>query len=456
MYKSKENIKNGTNLLEERENKENYNRRGSNDSDSSIYYDVEEDIIPEETVRARSIEAEGVLKLNNKTLSICESDNQTNSGINSEPNENLPKLHDEEKESTCSTEVSTDEQVQSSLYQPRPLDVPKESSASLQRPDQSDLSSKFLNSETQLANCANLTRELFMYNVVFPQFNLFGIEKYYPILENVVRPLDYQEGSSQKYKMWRRVDPMDMTHMILVLSSCGKWHGSVMAFREQRPKMFEEFSKKLYNIMQKYLTNDEVMKTITKNYEKVIYMLSGIGRKDLAEKYKKKAGVLGDILLGNNIKHPVIALHADFWVDSIMFKEQGCNSSKPEMFFSNFQLPMIDSPMRDLSYIIYCYGDQNLFEDFDFLMHAYYASLSESMLKLGNNPDQIFPYETMKREWKRYGMFGALMMLLEVVDETEDDFWESRGTDQDDKKNIHKLYNKRIADIFIHYGENFL
>lgn len=121
------------------------------------------------------------------------------------------------------------------------------------------------------------------------------------------------------------------------------------------------------------------------------------------------------------------------------------------MYFSNFQLSMVDSPMRDLSYIIYSYSNENTLRNFDFILQVYYKYLFNAMLRLGTDPNQHFPFETLMKEWKKYGMFGVVMNLFEMFD--EDDF------SSEDETLDHELLQqqtRRVVNNFIHFGNKFL
>ncbi|KAL3278938.1 hypothetical protein HHI36_016456 [Cryptolaemus montrouzieri] len=311
-------------------------------------------------------------------------------------------------------------------------------------------------------------RQIYMYTIVFPAIKNFGMEKsYHYILDNIVRPYHFHNGNliwdevaAYDFKCWNKFEVMDLPRLVSLLKSLGRWHGSVMAFRHRKPKEFEFLCEKLYNTLSIFFSSKDILKTIAKYFGRVLGMLKKVKRFDLVQKYEKKFGTLGNILVESVVRHPVISFHADCWVNNIVFNTECLNSSiKEKMYFNSFHLSMTDSPIRDISYLIYCYIDKNSLDDFDFLLHAYHSELTTTIAKLGDDPDEIFPFKEFKREWRKYGMFGLVMMLFEVFDESEVYTYNDEKKKDDVEVNDDEVlwrYNERVIKCFIQFGENFL
>lgn len=68
-------------------------------------------------------------------------------------------------------------------------------------------------------------------------------------------------------------------------------------------------------------------------------------------------------------------------------------------------------------YYLFSSTDKSLRDqEYDNLLALYYESLAKTVRLLGSNPDQLFTFENLKDELKRFGNFSLLMvpMIIEV------------------------------------------
>lgn len=116
----------------------------------------------------------------------------------------------------------------------------------------------------------------------------------------------------------------------------------------------------------------------------------------------------------------------------------------------------------DLSYLIYNTCSEEELKHFDELLETYYASFSTFLTELGCDPETLFPYVTLQRHWKKYSLFGVLMLfaylhLILCDDEEVPDFDECEDqTDFTDKLMHIKItdelqYRKRLIAVVRHY-----
>lgn len=98
------------------------------------------------------------------------------------------------------------------------------------------------------------------------------------------------------------------------------------------------------------------------------------------------------------------------------------------------------------------------------LMRHYHRSLSEAILRLGSDPEQLFSYDDFENELKRFGRFVLLMgtyvmeMIVANVDDTPDldELCEELKSNEEQTQNLYGVmsdkqnreYDQRINDLF--------
>lgn len=72
----------------------------------------------------------------------------------------------------------------------------------------------------------------------------------------------------------------------------------------------------------------------------------------------------------------------------------------------DFQSPIGPSPVTDLSYCFYSGGTKELFDKLEEYLTIYHSSLSKTVQEFGYDPEEIYSFNTLKTEWKKYCKFG--------------------------------------------------
>ncbi|XP_018566828.1 uncharacterized protein LOC108907572 [Anoplophora glabripennis] len=325
-------------------------------------------------------------------------------------------------------------------------------------------------------------REIFMYTKVMPIFREFQKEcaleapfnKFARCFsasnENKREVLIMENLKMTGFEVHDRRQPQNLNHALLVFRSYGSLHAISLAMRIRKPALFKSLTKNMTDVMGKLLTQTNIFPVLTKGFETVIDILKDSGKNELADKCEGLKNGLEEYLTkycDPNSPQSVI-LHGDCWNNNMMFKYEDGNRIQPvDMRFIDFQLSRVASPILDLSYYLYSCADKTVLDHFDFLLQAYHTSLSDSLKELGCNVDEILTYNELKQQWKKYGRYGlALTPLIikielcqsdEVVDFAEsaekgerlDGLFDFTLQDQGE-------YEKRLLEVFSHFGEKFL
>ncbi|KAL3277108.1 hypothetical protein HHI36_012466 [Cryptolaemus montrouzieri] len=321
-------------------------------------------------------------------------------------------------------------------------------------------------------------RESFIYTEVFPYFQKFIDEKNPNFEFDCVPKLYWVDRSPRKetlifdnlktkgFKLHDRKQPWNLEHSLLAMKYYGKFHALSFALRDQKPEVFKNFNKNLPNLFEDFSRIIKINQIYEEPFKNVKELLQKAGRNDLVNKLEFWSENLSSIfenLADENDK--LVICHADCWNNNFMFTYQNNEDASPsKMAFLDFQLSIVDTPVYDLAYNIYATCDKSCLDHFDLLLETYYKSLSSSIRNLGSNPDELFTYEQLKQHWQKYSHIGIIISIviikLELLDKadapdmaklTED------GENVDDYLNVkvrnQEEYNRRILEIFTHYGD---
>lgn len=98
----------------------------------------------------------------------------------------------------------------------------------------------------------------------------------------------------------------------------------------------------------------------------------------------------------------------------------------------DWQIVKPGSPVQDLSYCLYSGASLDTFERLDDLLKFYYDHFSAVLRQCGENPEEVYPFSTLKDEWKEYCKFGWIMSMLVM---------KAKTTAQEDKVDLFDINN---------------
>ncbi|XP_044755965.1 uncharacterized protein LOC123314720 [Coccinella septempunctata] len=328
-------------------------------------------------------------------------------------------------------------------------------------------------------------REVLVYAKIFPTFrrlieetnaglNFDFVPKVYWISDVVSKQtLIFENLKSRGFRLHDRKKPWNLEESLMAMERYGEFHALSMALRDQKPEEYSKLAALMPDIAKEFNKNMDVRAFVEPPLNSMMELLRNRGRDDLVKKYEGFIEEVEDLMNHEveNESDKIVFGHADCWNNNFMFKYQDDDESKPTAIcLLDFQLCLSCSPVQDLSYNIYTTCDKTCLDHFDELLVTYHASLSRCLRKLGSEPDDIFTFEQLKKHWCKYGKFGlitALLVLKICLVDTEDvpNFTDiSKNADNvqefSEALNIQvknpEEYNRRLLDVFVHFGDNFL
>ncbi|KAL3277109.1 hypothetical protein HHI36_012467 [Cryptolaemus montrouzieri] len=316
-----------------------------------------------------------------------------------------------------------------------------------------------------------------MYSEVFPYFRKF-IKEVNSEFDFDFVPKDYWLESTpfqealilenmkmKGYKLHNRQKPWNLKHSLKAMTTYGKFHALSFAIKDQKPEVFKHLTKSVQN-SGKYINFEYLNQSFGSHLRNVLKLLKSANRNDLAIKFEEKFESIIYTPLEENDKF--VIGHGDCWNNNFVFKyRNGDETSPSKVILLDFQMSTWETPVYDLAFIIYMTSDKSSLGRLDLLLETYYESLSKSLRILGSNPDEIFTFEQLKQHWKKYSAFGlrlsSKLLKMELMNDGDVPDLEKMVEENvpfEDWFNIKsealEEYNRRILNVFIHYGENFL
>lgn len=86
----------------------------------------------------------------------------------------------------------------------------------------------------------------------------------------------------------------------------------------------------------------------------------------------------------------------DAWAPNFLVRKVGVET---EALLLDFQVARVASPVLDLSFLIYCCGDERLVDGhFDEMLKTYHSALSTAIKALGSDPEKLYPWFLFQEE----------------------------------------------------------
>lgn len=143
----------------------------------------------------------------------------------------------------------------------------------------------------------------------------------------------------------------------------------------------------------------------------------------------------------------------------IFFKVINGHRVPKKVAIIDWQLSRLHSPVLDLSYFIYSTCSEEELEHFDELLDIYYTSFSTFLTKFGCDPQNLFPFSTLRKHWKKYSLMGVLIVTtflhVTICDNEEAPELTEPGDIGEKVMNVNikdeSEYKKRLVSVIRHY-----
>ncbi|KAI4466586.1 hypothetical protein MML48_2g00002816 [Holotrichia oblita] len=245
------------------------------------------------------------------------------------------------------------------------------------------------------------------------------------------------------YTLFDRKQFMNDEHIKLVLRSFARWHGTSFAFKDQRKGDFEELAKHCGTNLWNGQNNDSaILKMYTGIVEGCLAKFDQVKDKHLLERCTIE--VLQDSLkeFGCNQDEYAVITKGDCWCNNMMFLYEGDNPK--DVMQLDWQLIEVASPVYDISYFFYSVASEESLSKLDDYLRFYHSELAEQIRKLGGDPDELYPFSILEKEWKLYSKYGFALtfMVFKIMLVNQDEVPKLEEVDFENKGNGADVFPK--------------
>lgn len=272
-------------------------------------------------------------------------------------------------------------------------------------------------------------REIYVYTKLLPAFVRFQAEKglseadsfrAFPKVyecevdeESEMYILIMEDLRVKNFEMWPKEKMISLDHELLVLRELAKFHALSFAMKDQRPAEFDEFKQQLKDVSYEIVIGGSLKSFIHQSVERLENALERPEHKQLVQNFQKRyLQVMEEFLVGPSSTEFAVIRHGDCWNNNFLFQYAG-NKELKSINFLDWQLSHYSSPALDLLYNIFSSTDKEFRDKHYFkLLDAYYSSLSETIRKLGSDPNKLYSYENFRMQLRKFGEYALLMATM--------------------------------------------
>ncbi|CAG9837599.1 unnamed protein product [Diabrotica balteata] len=308
---------------------------------------------------------------------------------------------------------------------------------------------KVFNSEIEKTReflSSSYLNEIFFYNDVWP--NLKKFQNTFPEVTPVDVAAKCYGTSSVKgsekvilenlkfkgYEIHPKRTPLSKELFEDIFALYGKYHATSFAFKHYHPEEFHKLASNLKNNWCGFQETELCITAIKHSFGGVKMILEFTKEEDILRKMapyiENGRKIFSDSL---NYEGPnSVIIHGDCWSNNMMFKYND-KKQLEDIKLIDFQMSRASTPVFDLTYTFYSGAGPEELKNWEHFLKVYYNSLKLSLQQYNLDVDKIYPYETLKAEWKDYIQFGFIMGIM---------IWGAKFVEEDEIIDLDVTENK--------------
>ncbi|XP_072375177.1 uncharacterized protein [Diabrotica undecimpunctata] len=316
--------------------------------------------------------------------------------------------------------------------------------------------------------------EIYFYTELWPALRAFQ-EKFTKVLPlNILAYCygEYREKGKEKiilenlkyknYAVHQKKLPVSKELYSKMFALYGRYHALSFAFKYYEKEKFQTLVKPLSKNWEGFLGLEIIKTEIVDDFTMIVEILRRNNENDIISKIQPyvKNGV--EIFRRSlHYKGPnSVVVHGDCWSNNMMLKYNELKEVD-DIKLIDFQMAALGTPVYDLTYAFYSGADKETLNNWEHFLKIYYNSLSKSLRDYDLEVENIYPYETLKKEWKDNIQFGFIMSII---------IWGSKYLDLGDVANLavtgvdaymdletcysNQNYVQAILNLVRHFNEN--
>ncbi|KRT83015.1 phosphotransferase [Oryctes borbonicus] len=279
--------------------------------------------------------------------------------------------------------------------------------------------------------------EIDFYKVIYPTYVKFfeekgiqdgfrNVPKTYGFCEKKFREIIAFENLKAKgFRLFDTKKYMNDSELKLVLRTFAKFHAISFGIKDQRRELHDSFCND-------HPCHYEVLKPIglenffAKGARDFVAKLDPVEDRNIIEKFSNlEANLLSTFFnLEGQLSSYSILTKFDCWINNMMVLYKDENTEDPlDIMLVDWQCITRASPVHDIGALFYAVASKEVINNYRYYLKVYYDELSRRIRELGSNPEILYPFSILEKEWKIYGTYSiglAIVLLRGMLAEKED------------------------------------
>ncbi|XP_066137708.1 uncharacterized protein [Euwallacea fornicatus] len=203
---------------------------------------------------------------------------------------------------------------------------------------------------------------------------------------------------------------IDSKYLKGIFKVYARLHALSFVYKHQHPEEFKSLTDGLVDIL-KFLNTHGLGRPMESAYLAAIDAFNPELEGDIVMKLKKIKNVQETLVNARSSSGKYKCLtHGNCLLGNMLFKYKSCEEKEElQVKLIDFQLVYVSTPVHDLSYFFYSGASKDDMDKVDQYLDLYYDTFSLFVKELGADPQEIYPYEVLKEEWKKYSLMGLIM-----------------------------------------------
>ncbi|XP_055614000.1 uncharacterized protein LOC129760375 [Uranotaenia lowii] len=286
-------------------------------------------------------------------------------------------------------------------------------------------------------------REISFYTEIYPMLEQFqqergidpkdGREAFNQIPQCLATCLDEFEEAifmrdlkEEGFSMVDRHSIPTIQHFRMVVKGLARLHALSFGLKDQHPERIEPY-KSMVELFTTRDWDDSMEQWFKMLIDRAMGTLDKDKEPEVFEKVQKALDgkfidLVVDMTKGEHAEPYAVICHGDCWNNNIMFKHE--NNTPTKLCLLDWQICRYASPVLDLMYFLFTASDKAIRDKhYQELIDLYHETLSEFLIRLGSDPEKLFPRSALDAQLQRFGRFGLLMavMLLPITTTKSED-----------------------------------
>ncbi|ENN70583.1 uncharacterized protein LOC109545372 [Dendroctonus ponderosae] len=265
--------------------------------------------------------------------------------------------------------------------------------------------------------------EVYLYSQIFDELNKFQKQK--EVKDPITNLPNYLGGHSSAnkefivlenlsiagYKLYHGNECLTPEHLETIFKTYARFHALSFVYKHEYPDRFQQMANELVDIV-KLLNGKELAQPIATAYSAAVNSFNAAADAEIIKKLRDVSNIREVAATGRAYDGDYACLiHGNCSMNNLMFKYSKSGDLE-HIKMIDFQLAYISTPVHDLSYIFYSGASKADMDKLDYYLDLYYNTFASFVLELGANPKEIYPYEALKSEWKKYSVIGIAFGII--------------------------------------------